>query len=63
MKLAPELDAESWNVTFWSLPPPPLGGSAGASLNLSPGTDGRFGPLDLANERVVPGGVGYKDIG
>lgn len=34
-----------------------------ASLNLSPGTDGWFGPLDLANERVVPGGVGYKDIG
>lgn len=63
VKLAPESEAGSWNVTFCSSssssPPPPLG----ASLNLSPGTDGQFGPLDLANERVVPGGVGYKDIG
>lgn len=61
VKLAPESGAGSWNVTFCSSssPPPPLG----ASLNLSPGTDGQFGPLDLANERVVPGGVGYKDIG
>lgn len=37
--------------------------TVGAPLNLSLGTDGRFGPLDLANERVVPSGVGYKDIG
>lgn len=37
--------------------------SVGASVNLSLGTDGQFGPLDLANERVMPGGVGYKDIG
>lgn len=32
-------------------------------MNLSLGTDGGFGPWDLANERVVPGGVGYKDGG
>ena len=38
-------------------------GTAGAALNLSLGTDGRFGPLDLANEQVVPSGVGHKDIG
>lgn len=37
--------------------------SVGASVNLSLGTDGQFGPLDLANERVMPGGVRYKDIG
>lgn len=38
-------------------------GTVGAPLNLSLGTDGRFGPSDLANEQVVPGGVGYKDTG
>lgn len=38
-------------------------GTMGALLNLSLGTDGRFGPLDLANERVVPSGVGHGDIG
>lgn len=37
--------------------------SVGASANLSLGTDGEFGPLNLANERVVPGGVGDKDAG
>lgn len=37
--------------------------SVGASVNLSLGTDGEFGPLDPANERVMPGGVGDKDIG
>lgn len=35
-------------------------GTVGAPPNLSLGTDGRFGPLDLANE---PSGVGDKDIG
>lgn len=38
-------------------------GTVGAPLDLGLGTDGRFGPLDLANERVAPSGVGYKDVG